>query len=220
MLEKLVSGLGLNKKEAKYFILLVNFNQAKRASLRSQLHHEIRDEFRAEAKALEMDQFEYYQKWYYSALRSLLGYYPFRGDYLELGKQIEPNISSAQAKRGLMLLEKLGLILMHEDGYYRLTDRHITSGEDFISHGVIHFQRQTMDLAKLALEKFPRESRSASTLTLGLSQVGYLEMENKIKKLRQELVELAKFDQKIDRVIQVNFHAFPMTIIPKAKKKK
>jgi len=65
MVEKLITALSFGKKECKYFTLLFQFNQAKKASLRSEMHHQIRDEFRAEAKSLAMDQFEYYQKWYY-----------------------------------------------------------------------------------------------------------------------------------------------------------
>jgi uncharacterized protein (TIGR02147 family) len=211
MIGEFAKTLGLRKKERDYFDLLVRFNQAKRAKERAELHGQIQDGFKAEAKALALEQFEYYRKWYHSALRSLLGYYPFRGDYAELARQLEPAITPAQAKRAIALLEQLGLIARKEDGLYHLTDRLITSGESFVSHAVIEFQRETMDLAKDALEAFPKARRSASTLTLGLSETGYKALEEKLRVLRQDLVELARFDKEIDRVIQVNLHAFPLT---------
>ena len=211
MIGDIAKALNLRKKERDYFDLLVRFNQAKRAHDRAELHGRIQEEFKAEAKALALEQFEYYQKWYYSAIRSLLGYFPFRGDFAALAKQLEPSITPAQAKRAINLLSELGLIARKEDGLYHLTDRLITSGESFVSHAVIEFQRETMELAKAALEVFPKGKRSGSTLTLGLSEAGYKALEEKLRILRQDLVEIARFDKEIDRVVQVNLHAFPLT---------
>lgn len=218
MIERIAEVLALKKKEREYFLLLVQFNQAKNATQRAELHRRILDDFRVEAKSLALEQFEYYQKWHYSAIRSLLGYYPFRGDFIDLAKQLDPPITPAQAKRAIKLLEELGLILKKEDGFYHLTDRLITTGESFTSHAVIRFQRETMDLAKDALEAFPKAKRSGSTLTLGLSEEGYKALEEKLRVLRQELVQLARFDKGIDRVIQINLHAFPLTKLPKGGK--
>jgi uncharacterized protein (TIGR02147 family) len=218
MVNRIAEVLKLKKKEKRYFGLLVQFNQAKSAAKMAELHKRILSDFKVEAKSLAMDQFEYYQKWYYSAVRSLLGYYPFGGDFLALGAQLQPAISAAQAKRAVKLLEELGLIHKKDDGFYHLTDRLITSGESFLPHALIHFQRDTMDLAKEALENFPESKRSASTLTLGLSENGYQAMLEKLRILRQELTEIARFDKGIDRVIQVNLHAFPLTRLPKVGK--
>ena len=218
MIGDIAKALDLRKKERNYFDLLVRFSQAKRATQRAEVHRRIQDEFKADVKALALEKFEYYQKWYYSAIRSLLGYYGFRGDYTDLARQLEPPITPAQAKRAVSLLEELSLIARKEDGQYILTDRLITSGESFVSHAVIQFQRETMDLAKEALEAFPKPARSGSTLTLGLSEAGYQALEEKLKVLRQEMVEVARFDKEIDRVIQVNLHAFPLTRLPKVKK--
>jgi uncharacterized protein (TIGR02147 family) len=218
MIGAISTALDLKKKERDYFDLLVRFNQAKRAAQRADLYRRIQDGFKADVQALALDQFEYYQKWYYSAIRSLLGYHSFKGDFADLAKRLEPPITPAQAKRAVRLLEELGLIQRVEDGTYRLTDRLITSGESFVSHAVIQFQRETMDLAKEALESFPKSERSAATLTLGLSEAGYKAMEEKLKALRKELVEIARFDKGIDRVVQVNLHAFPLTRPSKGKK--
>jgi uncharacterized protein (TIGR02147 family) len=70
-------------------------------------------------------------------------------------------------------------------------------------------------LAKEALERFPKQLRDSSTLTLGLSKEGYLAAVEKIAALRKDLLDIARFDRQIDRVIQVNLHAFPLTKIVK-----
>jgi uncharacterized protein (TIGR02147 family) len=74
-----------------------------------------------------------------------------------------------------------------------------------------------MDLAKDAIERFPKEQRDSSTLTLGLSEDGYRSAIGKIAALRKDLLDIARFDRKIDRVIQVNLHVFPLTKIPREK---
>ena len=157
------------------------------------------------------DQYEFYSAWYYSAIRSLLAYYPFDGDYRKLGQQLHPAISPGQAKKAISLLERLSLIAGQEDGAYRLTERLLSTGGTVESLAVVNFQRTTMDLAKEALERFPKDKRDSSTLTLGLSEAGYRAAVEKIAELRRELLDIARFDHDIDRVIQVNLHAFPLT---------
>ena len=110
MIEAFTQALGLGKKESEYFSILVKFNQAKKASVRAEYHTQIKKEFRGKPKALGMDQFEYYKKWYYSAVRALLTYYPYKGDFSKLAKQLEPPISPPQAKRAIQLLINLELI--------------------------------------------------------------------------------------------------------------
>jgi uncharacterized protein (TIGR02147 family) len=235
MIGAFAKALDLRKKERDYFDLLVRFNQAKRASRSAELHKRIQEEFHAGVKAPALKRFEYCRKWYCSAIRSLLGYYAFSGDFADLAKQLEPPITAAQAKRAVNLLMELGLIQRKEDGFYHLADRHLTSGEvihltsgetihlisgeAIASHAVIQFQRETMDLAKEALETFPTDARSGSTLTLGLSEAGYRALEEKLQVLRREMAEIARFDKRIDRVIQVNLHAFPLTRKPKEGRK-
>jgi uncharacterized protein (TIGR02147 family) len=224
MIGAIAKALDLRKKERDYFALLVRFNQAKRATRRAEWHQRIREGFKTEAKAPGLERFEYYRKWYYSAVRSLLGYFAFRGDYADLARQLEPAITPAQAKRAVGLLERLGLIQRKEDGLYHPSDRGIATGgvseEAAVSHALIQFQRETMDLAKDALEKAPESEPSASTLTLGLSEAGCKALEEKLRILRRELAEIARSDQGADRVIQVNLHAFPLTRAPRAPAKR
>lgn len=211
--------LGLPPDERRCFEMLVAYNQAKNAQQRIEWHAKLAKRFKPQIHSLDLDQFEYYRHWYYSGLRALLGFYAFHGeDYARLGRQLYPSITPAQARKGIRLLLKLGLIEKREDGCIHPLDRLITSGNVPVNHAVIAFQRETMDLAKEALEKVPRDQRSASTMTLGLSLQGYRAVEEKLKTLRQDLMEIAKLDIGIDRVVQINLHAFPMTP-PKGKRR-
>lgn len=208
------SALALRKKEQEYFELLVHFNQAKTHRTKNESFKKLTSGFKTRIRHIGSDNYEFYSKWYYSAIRSLLGYYSFTGDYKKLAEQLTPVITAGQAKKAITLLERLSLIVKKEDGYYHVTDRLLSSGATVDSVALVNFQQATMDLAKDALENFPKKQRDASTLTLGLSREGYRKAVEKIATLRRELLDIARFDRQIDRVIQVNLHAFPLTKIP------
>jgi uncharacterized protein (TIGR02147 family) len=216
-IRKFGRALRLKKKEQDYFELLVRFDQAKTHRTKNENFQKLVSRFRTRIRHIGPDKYDFYGAWYYSAIRSLLAYYPFNGDYKKLARQLIPEITPGQAKKAVELLNRLSLIVKKEDGYYHLTDRILSTGDSVGSVALINFQHVTMDLAKEALERFPKNERDSSTLTLGLSEEGFRAASNKIAALRRELLDIARFDRKIDRVIQVNLHAFPLTRIAKEK---
>jgi uncharacterized protein (TIGR02147 family) len=216
-IRKFGRALGLKKKEQSYFELLVRFDQAKTHHARNENFKKLSSGFKTRIRHIGPDKYDFYSIWYYSAIRSLLGYFPFTGDYKKLAEQLTPAITPGQAKKAIELLERLSLIVKKEDGCYYLTDRILSTGDSVDSMALVNFQQATMDLAKEAIERFPLERRDSSTLTLGLSEEGYRAAVEKIAALRRELLDVARFDRQIDRVIQVNLHAFPLTKVAKEK---
>jgi len=91
----------------------------------------------------------------------------------------------------------------------------ITTGEQAVSHSISTFHRKTMDLARDAIDRFPRSDRDISTLTLGLSEDGRAKAREEIRRCRRKLLEIAKQDERSDRVYQFNFQAFPVSVMRK-----
>jgi uncharacterized protein (TIGR02147 family) len=216
-IRKFGQALRLTKKEQGYFELLVRFDQAKTHRAKNESFQKLVSRFKSRIRHMGPDKYDFYSAWHYSAIRSLLAYYPFTGDYKKLARLLTPEITPGQAKKAIKLLERLSLIVKKEDGYYHLTDRILSTGDSVGSVAIVNFQQATMDLAKESLERFPKERRDSSTLTLGLSEEGYRAAIEKIAALRKGLLDIARFDRKIDRVIQVNLHAFPLTKIVREK---
>lgn len=216
-ISKFGQALGLKKKEQGYFELLVQFNQAATHQAKNDAFKKLSAQFKTRIQHIGPEKYGFYSAWYYSAIRSLLGYYPFAGDYKKLAQQLNPPITPGQAKKAVELLQRLMLVVKKEDGYYHLTDRLLSSGNSVGSVALANFQRAAMDLAKEALERIPKEQRDASTLTLGLSREGYRAATAKIATLRKELLDIARFDRSIDRVVQINMHIFPLTKISKER---
>ena len=72
MIPKFVEVLGLNKKEAKYFETMVNFDQAKTTTERNAFFDELIKQHPDPHTILDEDAYEYYNHWYNSVLFTAL----------------------------------------------------------------------------------------------------------------------------------------------------
>jgi uncharacterized protein (TIGR02147 family) len=207
----LINFLNLNKKESDYFTLLVKFNRARNQD-EMKLYFEKLIEFREpRTRALDAEKYEYYSKWYYVAIRELLNYCPFDGDFKSLAAKLNPPISEAKARRALELLVKLGLVKKRDDGYYELTDQFITTGESWNSIAVENYQRETIRLAGESIRRIPKQDRETSTVTVSVSRKCFKVMKERLREVRKELLEMARIDNDPDGVYQINFQVFPLT---------
>lgn len=201
-----------NKKETEYFELLVMYDQANQHSMKKYYFEKLLAMRKSKVHALTAEQYMYFGKWYNVAIRELLNYFPFRGDYRELAKMVNPAITPVEARKSVELLKKLGLIEEKEDHTYRVTNKTVTTVPYVPLLAVHNFQLATMDLAKEAIDRFPNEKRSISTLTLSLSEESYKTIEDKLAIFRRQVLDLVKNDRnKIDRVYQFNFQIFPLS---------
>ncbi len=211
-IEKIADVFQLKKREARYFDLMVHYNQSENHDEKKAYFGKMVAFKKGRVRTVEPDEYAFYDKWYYSAIRAVLNYYEFDGDYYKLSKMLIPHISAAEAKKAIRVLEKLKLIKKEEKtGHYRLTENHISTGHDTDSVVINNFVLNTLDIAKDALYRFGKRDRTFSSLTLSVSQQGYESIRHKVDALRAELVNLVKQDSDVDRVIQVNFQIFPLT---------
>jgi len=209
---KLAECFHLDKKETEYFITLVKYSQADSHERRRYWFEELLAMRKSKASPISADQYEYFSAWYNVAIRELLNFYPFRGDFNALAAQLTPKIAPADAKKSVELLLRLGLVTEQEDHTLRPTDKTITTVPMVPLVAVHNFQKQALDLAKESIDRFPRDSRSISTLTLSLSEKTYKDIEEKLSKFRADVLDMVKNDQgEIDRVCQFNFQIYPFS---------
>ena len=201
--------------ESEYFENLVFFNKANDFKTRNYFFEKLNNVKSVEStavRALEIrkDQYEFYSKWYHSAIRSLIDMYPFKDDYSWLEKNVYPPITPREAKKSVQLLEKLGLIERQNDTY-KLTSKSITTGNEVFSLAVHNFHKEVADLAKNAMESLPQDKRNVSGLTLGISEQTYNRLSEEIQQFRQKIIQIVEQDQNADRTYQLVFHLFPVT---------
>jgi uncharacterized protein (TIGR02147 family) len=203
--------LKLRKKERHYFESLVHFNQAGTHNEKTRFYQELLSYKNSPVRTVNQDQYEFYNKWYYSAIRELVAIYPVKDDYQHLAKLLKPAIKPSEAKAALETLTRLGLIKKTGSGIYKRKDPVISSGETVKSFEVHNFQKAAMELAKTALERIPRDERELSTVTMSIDKSTYCMIRKKTAKLRAEIMELARSVKNPEQVYQLNLQLFPMS---------
>jgi uncharacterized protein (TIGR02147 family) len=202
------------KEEAEYFENIVAFALAKNDEERSYYYEQALQSKSGTATPthlLRKDQYEYYSKWYHSAVRALIDLHPFKDDFLHLSQTLSPPITKAQAKKSVELLERLGLIAKGEDGVYHLTETRIKAGEDISQTAKNRFHFECTELAKQSIMDHSPETHNINSLTLGISERTYEIICKEAKQFKDKVIELANSESNADRVYQYQLIFFPLT---------
>ncbi|NLE02645.1 MAG: TIGR02147 family protein [Fibrobacter sp.] len=208
---KFIDLLKLNKKEGKYFELLTHFSKSKTNEEMTEYFEKLLPFTNKTPDKTELHNYEFYKKWYYAAIREILGFYRFTGDFIELATMVQPPIKPSEAKKTVALLEKLGLIAKNESGGYSLTSRFITTGETWRSIAIQKYQAETLRLAGQALENLPKEMRDFSTITMSLSNKGFNLLREELKLFRQRVFSILEKEENVNGAYQLNLQLFPIS---------
>jgi len=203
-----------NSEEKRYFENLVYFNKARTTNQAERFLEELYRIRRVRYNPLQKDRQEYFSRWYYVALRNVLDFFPFQGDYKELAKQLDPPISEIQARKGVKLLERLGLIEQQQDNTWIVLDDHLHSGDSWEGQIIRQFQEQTLKLAQKSLKEHPRDYRDISTMTMNISAGNLRDIRDLIRDFQASVARLVEDTPESDRVYQFNMQLFPLTRIP------
>jgi uncharacterized protein (TIGR02147 family) len=172
----------------------------------------------AKSDKLGENQYEFFQKWYYGAVWSLLDGFPFKGDPKDLGNMLTPPIGAKEAKQALKLLEDLKLIEKDADGAYKSLGTNLTTGKEWRSLAIAQYQQEMIKLAGESLERFKKEERDISTLTVSIPESAIPEIRELTGEFRESLKKLVNSYPDPDRVYQLNIQMFPLTAKRKAHK--
>jgi uncharacterized protein (TIGR02147 family) len=211
--------IGHTKKEAEYFENMVFFNEAASVEERTLFFERMMASQKTKTNIVEKTKYEYYQKWYYSAVRALIALGKFSGsdsDYRKIAAILNPRIRPDEAKKACSVLERLGFICRNEEGVFVLADAVITTGvlqpnANVTALNVINFQKEVMSLANESLDRFGPENINLSTLTLGISSGTVAEIKEELAGVRNRIAALAEKDAAADRVFQLNMQFFPLS---------
>lgn len=170
-------------------------------------------------ESLKAGQLEYLSHWRHNAIRSLLGIISFKDEYAWLGKQLIPKCTAKDVLQSIQLLEKLNLIYKNQDGYYSVTNTHLTAGGLIQQQSVRDFQKQLIQLGIDSLESIPLQHRDISTVTLTVNLKELPLIKERIQAFRQELFRIADDSEKDDAVMQLDILLFPLAISQKGNNK-
>jgi uncharacterized protein (TIGR02147 family) len=208
--ERFAKAFGLKGDEARFFRVLVQFNQASNAEEREMYFEQIIGLNRTPRKVVDPAAYAFYKEWHHGVIRALLDVFDFRDDYTALAKRVFPAITARKAKDSIALLKRLGLIRQDSRGYYKPTDKSVSTGPYVRDELVRQYQVKTLELAKNAVVRNHRLPQNISTNTLSVSEEGYRRLEKRLQEFKSEIRSLVhKDDQPASRVYQLNIQLFP-----------
>lgn len=212
---KIAELVGLKKREQEYFLALVGFNQATTIDERNRYFRTLREFSLGRSAHLTPDRHSLFKRWYYVALVELVQCPGVGVDPEQIAKHLQPNPGFAAVRDALIDLEKWGFIQRQQTRFVR-AEPTLTTGDDIQSLAVANFQKETIDLAREAMDRFDLDERDVSCLTLALSEESLQKLKQEIRNFRKKLLLLSEEDLSSDRVVQCNFQVYP--IASKAKK--
>ncbi len=207
-LPAIVSLCELNEKEAQFLEALFYFTKAKNEKDIANHYEQMQIIRGVNALTLSTGQYEFYNKWYYSALWALL-HIDGMGTQKKFGKLLTPNISEKEVKEALNLLETLNLIEKNSGGNYIPKDRHLKAGS-IRKNPVKTYHSQMIDLGKESLYSMKADTRTVLGMSLAVDAACFDDineiLENTVKKIRARVDEVTT----PDRVLQTNIQLFPI----------
>jgi uncharacterized protein (TIGR02147 family) len=196
----IASLFGLKENETEYLRLLVELDQSDSLKDKTVALGKIMAFKGVKAESVVAAQFEFYEDWYHSALRELLLLIPFEGDFEALAKTLQPPILPKQARKSLLLMAKLGLVAQTPSGRWKPTTPIVVKDSTLNSIHWALIQKAFIRLSLSAVERYGKEERDISALTLNFSPEGFKQASEEIAGLRKRLLALSEQDRPRNRV--------------------
>lgn len=204
--------LRLSEKETDYFTNLVSFNQANMSREKDFFLRKMAEVGKYNRlQKLRQEQVIYLSEWYYSALRSLLPVIDFKDNYAELAKFLDPPLTPAQARKAVELLVQLGLLTREKTGKYSVPVSQLTVDGEVMSVALTRFHKQSLELAKRAIDYYLSQEREISGVTLSLSSSGLDKIKTEIQTFRRKVMAIAEQDANEEGAFQLNIQLFPLS---------
>lgn len=210
---KISQAIGHNRDEAEFFENLVFFNQAQTITEKTVYYSrlvEIRKPI--DFAIIPKDRYEYYSAWYHSVIREVVIFFDFKDDYDRLGEFLVPPIKGVDAKKSVILLERLGFIERDAQGLYHQTQNLINVKVGVVDAFVIEkFQMEMLQVALKAYDAVPVRKRMTSSTTFSISQETFDLFKMRIREMQHQLMEIARIDEKPGSAYQLTLNLFPVS---------
>lgn len=205
-------GLNLNKQEQEFFRSLVFYNQADTDRERDAHYRRLLQSRKfSQLKSIEKRQYDYYSNWYHPVVRELVVSKECDGTPEWIAGKISPPITPAQVEKSIEILEALGFIEKTGPGKWRQASSLVSTGPEVVSHVVLNYHQNLLDLTKEVLETVPPTERDISTMTLGVVKGRIPELKKRVQEFRKEVLKMVSVDTVPEEVVQLSIQLFPLT---------
>lgn len=213
-LDRFVVALELDAEEARFFRVLVRFNQATSPEERELAFDQLVALNRTPRTVLDPRHYQYYRHWWNGAVRAIVAIHDLADEPRRLAGLVSPSISESQARASLQLLAELGLIERNEKGFWKPTQHTLSTGENARDELVRQLQIQQMGLVQSAiLDQARSPDQVVATNTISVSDAGLAMIRRRLERFRSELRSIVHKDAEAPSRV----HLVSMAIVPLSK---
>jgi uncharacterized protein (TIGR02147 family) len=206
---KMAPIFGLNEAETEFLLLLAEFGQAKKDSVRQAVYKDmLQRRNRSRFARFSPSLVKYYQDYRYALVRCAVNAFDFRGDCEMLGKFLEPPLAPALVRKYVQDLEAWGLIIRGSGGRYHVTQKFVEPPPT-LSALVRRLNREWILQASEVPFKFGPADRHISTLLVMVSEETRLKLMDLAERFRKEMLDLVEKDTDPEMILQLSIQLFP-----------
>ncbi len=209
MIPQFVTALKFPEEEALYFELLISFDSEKSQQKRNRYYEQIMECRSKRKNVIEPHQYDYFSQWFYCVIRELL-LVRKKLSAVEIQKHIVPTLSLEMVQATLETLCAIHLIEESGNGY-SVINTMITTGESWKTAAICQLQKQMTKLGLESIDRFDKDERDISTLTVALHQETLPTVRNLLKRCREEILDLESKTEHPSHIYQLNCQLFPVT---------
>lgn len=209
--ERFVRVLELGDDEARFFRVLVRFNQAELPEDRQSAFDELASLNRTPKTALGKQSMDYYRTWRNAVVRALSGVQALdSAEAIARGNLV--GITLPQVKQALRLLDRLGLVSTDPDGSSRPTSKVLQADPSLGREFLRQLQAQYLELSREAFLQDGPIDRVFWSNTLSFSGEAQEAVLRAFRRFQSEIRSIAHKDEKTaDRAWQLNVQFFPLS---------
>jgi uncharacterized protein (TIGR02147 family) len=210
--EKTAVAMNLQGYEYDYFMLLVQYENAKNDQQKKKCFEEIHQITSAhKVKLLGSESYAFYESWLHPVIRELAPAMP-GAKPLEMAKAIRIPVTAAEISDSLNFLVKNNFLTVDENGNYHQTDKLISTGRlDFVSIPVHSLIRQMGEFALQAFDDLPISERFFSGLTMGMTEKSFSKVMEELKECRRKIFAIVSAEEEVEKICRLNVQLFPLT---------
>ncbi|HOX53146.1 MAG TPA: TIGR02147 family protein [Fibrobacteria bacterium] len=209
--DRMVGLLGIDREEARYFRILVRYNQADTPEERELAFDQLVGLSRVRRTELDPAAYKYYRHWYTGAIRALLATGDFTDDPKVVAHALKPSVTVGQAKEAIATLLELGLVERDAQGFLRQTTKMLATPERSREELVKQLQIQQMQVVQSSLMSGEDPDRRVFTNTVAISEQGAQLVLERVESFRRALRAIVQQDQSPQsRVLQISLSLIPL----------
>ena len=195
-MERFEQVMGLPREEARFFRLLVQFNQAETPNDREIFFEQLVQLNRSPRTTLDASSWEYYKDWHNAALRCALEAIDWDGqNHAALGRRLTPRFTPGQVKTSFAVLQRMGLVEQREDGIWKPVHKVLSSGDGGRDERIRQHQLDCLTLARDAiLSDLPEGVRDTSASFLAISDEAEQILRRRLAHFRAEVRSIVHKD--------------------------